>query len=161
MLPAHFYDVTDDKILVKKAWPHLKHFFMCSAPKNSYLSRRTYSDTSAKLVEARVGQTSFEHVQNWHYNSWATCKCIRAAKEPSTKHKSKLRVILIQIRVKHDVTRSLSKFQTIQIFFLHCDQINRHQHREIVKSQKNSWKLQLFWTCSTLLSDQQNLVDQL
>ena len=37
---------------------------MCSASKNSYLSRRTYSDTSAELVEARVGPTRFEHVQN-------------------------------------------------------------------------------------------------
>ena len=33
---------------------------MCSAQRNSYLSRRTYSDTSAELVEARVGLTSFE-----------------------------------------------------------------------------------------------------
>ena len=38
----------------------LKHSFTCSAPKNSYLSSRTYSDTSAELVEARVGLISFE-----------------------------------------------------------------------------------------------------
>ena len=47
MVPAQFHDVTDDKI-------GLKHSFMCSAAKNSYLSCRTlYSDTSAEAVEAR------------------------------------------------------------------------------------------------------------
>ena len=55
MVPAHFHDVTDDKIWGKKAGSHLKYSFVCSAAKNSYLSRRTYSDTSAELVEARVG----------------------------------------------------------------------------------------------------------
>ena len=38
---------------------------MCSAPKNSYLSRRTYSDISVELVEVRVGLTSFGHVQTF------------------------------------------------------------------------------------------------
>ena len=33
---------------------------MRSAPTNSYLSLRTYSDTSAELVEAGVGLTSLE-----------------------------------------------------------------------------------------------------
>ena len=46
---------------------------MCfSAEKNSYLSRRTYSysysDTSAELMEARVGLIRFGHVQNFYYN---------------------------------------------------------------------------------------------
>ena len=41
-----------------------KHSFMWSAPKNSYLSPRTYSGISAELVEARVDLTSFEHVLN-------------------------------------------------------------------------------------------------
>ena len=59
-----------------------------------------------------------------------TCKCIRAAKEPSMKHKSKPRVKPIKIRVKHDVTRSLSEFWIIQIYSLHCDQVNCHQDRE-------------------------------
>ena len=103
---------------------------MCSAPKNSYLSRRTYPDTRAELVEARVGLTSFGHVQNFYYNSRTNCKCIRAAKEPSTKHKSKLRVLPIRIRVKHYVTRSLSEFWIIPVFSLHCDQITRHQLRK-------------------------------
>ena len=103
---------------------------MCSAPKISYLSRRTYSDTSAELVEARVGLTNFGQVQNFYYNSRTTCKCIRAAKEPSTKHKSKERVILIQMRVKHNVARSLSEFWIIEIFSPNCDQITRQQHRE-------------------------------
>ena len=67
MVLAHFHDVTDDKIWFKKAGPHLKHSFMCSAPKNSYFTRRTYSDTSAELMEAHVGLTSFEHVQNRYY----------------------------------------------------------------------------------------------
>ena len=67
MVPAHFHDVNDD--LGKKAGSHLNHSFMCLAPKNSYLSRRTYSDTSADLVEARVGLTSFGHVQIFHCNS--------------------------------------------------------------------------------------------
>ena len=31
---------------------------------------------------------------------------------------------------KHDVTRSLSEFWSIQTFSLHCDQIGSHQHRE-------------------------------
>ena len=91
---------------------------MCSAPKNSYSSRGTYSDTSTELVEAPVGLTSFGHVQNFYYTSRTTCKCIKTTKEPSTKHKSKLRVIPIQIRVKQDVTRSLSEIW------------NGHQHRE-------------------------------
>ena len=33
----------------------LQHSFMCSDPKNLYLSRRTYSDTLEELVKARVG----------------------------------------------------------------------------------------------------------
>ena len=32
--------------------------------------------------------------------------------------------------VKHDVTNSLSEFWIIKVFSLHCDQINRNQHRE-------------------------------
>ena len=52
----------------------------------------------------------------------ATCKSIRAALEPSTKYKSKLRIIPIRIREKKDVTRSLSEFGTIQEFSLHCYQ---------------------------------------
>ena len=106
MVPAHFHDVTDDKIWWKKAGPHLNHSHVFSA-ENSYSSRGTYSDTSTELVEAPVGLTSFGHVQNFYYTSRTTCKCIKTAKEPSTKHKSKLRVIPIQIRVKQDVTRSL------------------------------------------------------
>ena len=43
----------------EKSMTTLKHCFMCSAPKNSYLSHRKYSDTSAELVEVRVGLTSF------------------------------------------------------------------------------------------------------
>ena len=31
--------------------------------------------------------------------------------------------------IKHYVTRSLSEFWIIQVFYLHCDQINCHQHR--------------------------------
>ena len=46
MVPANFHDVTDDK-----------------------KTRISYSDTSAEIVEARVGLTSFEHVQNCYYNS--------------------------------------------------------------------------------------------
>ena len=46
----------------EKAESHLNHPFMCSAPENSFLSRRTYSDTSAELVEVRVGLTSFKTV---------------------------------------------------------------------------------------------------
>ena len=91
---------------------------MCSAPKNLYLSRRTYSDTSVELMEVRLGLTSFGHFQNFYYNSRTNSKCVRAAEEPSKKHKSKLRVVPIKIRVKHDVTRSLSEFWTIQIFSL-------------------------------------------
>ena len=34
------------------------------------------------------------------------------------------------MEVRHDVTRSLSEFWIIQIFYLHCDQVNRYQHRE-------------------------------
>ena len=67
----------------KKALPHLKHSFTCLAPKNSYLSRRTYSDTSAELVVARV-VLSFEHVQTLTTTPEQPVKCIRAAKEPST-----------------------------------------------------------------------------
>ena len=63
MVPAFFHDVTDD------IGSHLNHPFMCSAPKNSYLSLRTYSDNPAELVEALVGLTSINHVQNFHYNS--------------------------------------------------------------------------------------------
>ena len=37
---------------VKKAGPHLEHSFICLAPKKSYLSRRTYSETLAEFVEA-------------------------------------------------------------------------------------------------------------
>ena len=114
---------------------------MSSAPKNSYLSRRTYSDTSAELMEARVGLTSFERVQNCNYNFCTTCKCTRDAKEPSTKHKSKLRVIPIKIQVKHDVTRLLSEFWTIQTFSLHCDQID-HQHRE---SERVALEYSCYW----------------
>ena len=33
------------------------------------LIRRTYPDTSVEFVEARVGMTSFGHVQNFYYNS--------------------------------------------------------------------------------------------
>ena len=43
--------------LVQKSRTTLKTL-MCSSPKNLYLSRRTYSDTSAELVEAVVGLTS-------------------------------------------------------------------------------------------------------
>ena len=39
---------------------HTKNTLSCA--KNTYLSRRTYSKTSAELVEARVGLTSFENV---------------------------------------------------------------------------------------------------
>ena len=53
----------------EKSMITLKTLYMCSAPKNSYLSGRTYSDTSAELVEARVGLTSFGHVQICYYNS--------------------------------------------------------------------------------------------
>ena len=89
MVLAYFYDVTDDKIWRNKAGPHLFHSFMCSAPQNSYLSRRTYTDTSVELVEARAGLTSFGHVRNFYCNSRTNCKCIRAAiKEPRTKHKA-------------------------------------------------------------------------
>ena len=88
---------------------------MCLAPKNSYLSRRTYFDTSVELEKVRMGLTS----------SRTNFKCIRAAKEPSKKHKCKLRVIQIQIRVKHNVTvRSLSEFWIIEI--LSPNQLTRH-----------------------------------
>ena len=36
----------------------MKSLFMCSAPENLFLNRRTHSDTSAELVEDRVGLTS-------------------------------------------------------------------------------------------------------
>ena len=59
-VPAHFYDVTDDEIWMKKARRlHLNHSFMCSTPKNSYLSCEIYSDTSVELVKVRVALTKF------------------------------------------------------------------------------------------------------
>ena len=48
----------------------------------------------------------------------------------SAKFKSKLRVLPIRIRIKHDVKRSWSKVWKIQKFFPHLDQIDRHQHRQ-------------------------------
>ena len=59
---------------------------MCSAPKNSYLSRRIYSDTSAELVEARVSLTSFKHIQT--VTTTPEQQCIRAAKDPTLNTKS-------------------------------------------------------------------------
>ena len=97
------------------------HFHVFRAEKLVFKSWNI-SDNSAELVEVRVGLTTVTTTNEQH------CKCIRAAKETSTNHKSKLRVKPIKIRAKHDVTRSLSEFWTIQIFSLHCDQINRHQH---------------------------------
>ena len=66
MVPAHFHDATDDKIWCKRG-PHLNHSFMSSAMGNSYLSRRTYPDTSVELVEDCVALTGYEHVQNIYF----------------------------------------------------------------------------------------------
>ena len=71
MVFAQFHDVTDNKSrsvksgLVKNAAPNLYDSFMTSAPGNSYLSRRTYPDTSVELVVAHVFLTSFTHVENY------------------------------------------------------------------------------------------------
>ena len=59
---AHFHDVTDDKI-GEKSMTTLKTLF--------------HVFSAEELVEARVGLTSFEPVENRYYNScWTTSKCI-------------------------------------------------------------------------------------
>ena len=50
--PPTFTKLATIKFSEKKHDHTKKHSFMCSAPKNSYLSHRTYSNTSAELVEA-------------------------------------------------------------------------------------------------------------
>ena len=57
---------------------------MCSASKNLYSSRRTYSDTPVELVEVCVGMTRFGHA-NLLLQLQNKLQCIEAAKEPSTK----------------------------------------------------------------------------
>ena len=101
---------------------------MCSAPKNSYLSRRTYSDTSAELVEARVGLTSFDTFKTGATTPEQPVNVSELLKRPARYTKATSNTDLNTSEAR--CYRSLSEFWTIQIFSLHCDQINRDQHRE-------------------------------
>ena len=77
---------------------------MCLGPKNSYLSRRTYSDTStSELLEARGDRQVLSMFKTFTTTPEQSVN-VSEPKEPSTKHKSKLRVIPIKMGVKHDVT---------------------------------------------------------
>ena len=46
------------------------HSLMCLAPRITIYVVNSYPDTLVEHVEARVGLTSFVHVQNYYYNSY-------------------------------------------------------------------------------------------
>ena len=48
---------------------------------------------------------------------------------------------------KHDFTRSLSEFWSIQTFSLHCDEIGSHQYRESGRVAKPCVLFELKFNC--------------
>ena len=84
---------------------------MCSEPKNSYLSRRTYySDTSAGLVKARGGV--LDMFKSFTTTSEQPVNVSELLRSPAPNTKSNYENT-DQIREKHDVTRLLSEFWII------------------------------------------------
>ena len=81
---------------------------------HSYLSRRTYPDTTVETVEACVGLTGFGHVQKLSLQLLKqSVNVSKLLKSPVQKQSTSY---TNQTQVKHYVTRSLSEFWTIQIF---------------------------------------------
>ena len=81
-------------------------------------------------MEPSVSLAGFEHVQNFNYNSYSNLQkylsCLRTQQE-------------IQEQTMNNIDQNVSKagchriivrIWSIQKFPLHCDQIDRHEHRQ-------------------------------
>ena len=132
---------------------------MFSAPKNSIKivdHILTLQQNSWKLVGSDKFLNTFKTITT---TPEQPVNVSELQKSPPRNTKA-VRVIPITIRVKHDVTRSLSEFWTIQIFYLHCDQINCHQHRESGRvSLLEGPAIQAFSLCDRKVSDDNSVTN--
>ena len=68
IVPVHFHDVTNDKSRSVKS-NLTKNAECVQSRRNSYLSHRTYPDTSVELVQTEVGLTSLNTFKKHYKNS--------------------------------------------------------------------------------------------